>query len=31
MCFYDGHAKWLSLSYIHGQIGRYDYLNNWNN
>ncbi len=30
MCFYDGHAKWLSLSYIHGQIGRYDRLNNWN-
>lgn len=30
MCFYDGHAKWLGLSYIHSKIGFSDRLNNWN-
>jgi prepilin-type processing-associated H-X9-DG protein len=28
--FYDGHAKWFSLSHIHGKTGRYDPFNNWN-
>jgi prepilin-type N-terminal cleavage/methylation domain-containing protein/prepilin-type processing-associated H-X9-DG protein len=29
-CFYDGHAKWLGLGFVHGQIGFYDRFNNWN-
>ena len=29
-CFYDGHAKWVSLSFVHGQVGFYDRFNNWN-
>ena len=27
--FYDGHAKWYSLSFIHGQRGAYDKFNTW--
>jgi prepilin-type N-terminal cleavage/methylation domain-containing protein/prepilin-type processing-associated H-X9-DG protein len=29
-CFYDGHAKWVSLSFAHGQINFYARFNNWN-
>lgn len=28
--FYDGHAKWLSLSAAHGYTGFSDPFNNWN-
>ena len=28
--FYDGHAKWVSLSVAHGYIGFNDPFNNWN-
>ena len=28
--FYDGHAKWLSLSYVHGRTALNDPFNNWN-
>lgn len=28
--FYDGHAKWVSLSTAHGKTGFNDPFNNWN-
>ena len=29
-CFYDGHAKWLGLDWVHGQTGFNARFNNWN-